>query len=157
MLTNKIQDLLNAQGDRPLISTTPDANVFDAVATMVANNVGSILVIDNGRICGIMSERDYLRFVTVQGRTARDTPVHELMTRKVVYATPETSLTEVMAIMTSERIRHLPIMADKELKGIVSIGDVVKQMSKDQTAHIQVLEEYISDTYPGPALDMSAG
>ena len=149
MLITTIQSLLNAQGERPIISTAPDANVFDAVGQMVAYNVGSILVIENGHICGIMSERDYLRFVTIQGRTARDTPVHELMTRKVVYATPETSLTEVMAIMTKKHIRHVPIMKGQDLKGIVSIGDVVKQMSQDQTAHIQVLEEYISDVYPG--------
>ncbi len=157
MQDNKIQDLLTAQGDRELITVQPDATVFEAVTRMVENNVGSVLVLENGRVCGIMSERDYLRFVTVQGRTARDTPVHELMTRKVIYITPEVTLPEVMVIMTKERIRHVPVMAGQKLLGIVSIGDVVKQMSQDQTAHIQVLEEYISDAYPGPAVDATSG
>ncbi len=157
MLTNVIQELLSTKGKRPLISIAPEETVLTAVARMVENNVGAILVMENDNICGIMTERDYLRFVTVQGRTAHDTPVHELMTRKVVYATPETALPEVMAIMTRERIRHVPIMRDGDLLGIVSIGDVVKQMSQDQTAHIQVLEEYISDAYPGPAIDTSSG
>ncbi len=156
MNTNKIKDLLASKGDRETITATPDMTVFAAVTKMVENNIGSILIVEDGKICGIMSERDYLRFVTDQNNTARDTPVAELMTRKVVYVTPETPLAEVMAIMTKKCIRHVPVMSGSQLCGIVSIGDVVKQISKDQTAQIQVLEEYISDSYPGPALDIPA-
>ena len=150
MKTNKIQDLLDSKGNRPTISIGPDETVFAAVTCMVKNNIGALLVLEDGRICGILTERDYLRFVTLQGRTARDTPVHELMTRKVVYVTPTTDLHEVMAIMTKEFIRHVPVLEGQILLGIVSIGDVVKRISHDQTAQIRVLEEYISDSYPGP-------
>lgn len=153
MQANTIQNLLNSMGDRPIISVGPDEMIFAAVKIMAEKNIGAVMVIENENICGIMSERDYLRFVTLQGRTARDTPVHELMTRKVIYVTPETAVTEVMAIMTEKRIRHVPVMADKKLLGIVSIGDVVKAIGQNQTAQIRVLEEYISDAYPGPTLD----
>ena len=153
MHSNTIKNLLKTKGDRPIISVGPDETVFAAVKIMAEKNIGAVLIIENENICGIMSERDYLRFVTLQGRTARDTPVHELMTRKVIYVTPETVVTEVMAIMTEKRIRHVPVMADKKLLGIVSIGDVVKAIGQNQTAQIRVLEEYISDAYPGPALD----
>jgi len=151
MPTNKISALLQSMGDRPIISIGPDEMVFEAVRRMADNNIGAILVLENGNICGILSERDYLRFISAQGRTARDTPVHELMTRKVIYCTPNTAVAEVMAIMTKQRIRHVPVMDGDKLLGIVSIGDVVKRISQDQTAQIRVLEEYISDSYPGPA------
>lgn len=156
MNTNTIKGLLESKGDRPTVTIGPDETVFAAVTLMVENNIGSVLITENNKICGIMSERDYLRFVTLQGRTARDTPVSELMTRKVIYVTQTTSLPEVMAIMTKERIRHVPVMDGQTLLGIVSIGDVVKRISKEQTAQIRVLEEYISDSYPGPALDAAA-
>jgi CBS domain-containing protein len=156
MHSNTIKDVLKTQGGRPIISAAPDAMVFDAVRLMVENNIGSLLIIEDGNICGIMSERDYLRLVTTEGRTAHDTPVHELMTRQVVYVTPETKLPEVMAIMTEKRIRHVPVMVGDKLMGIVSIGDVVKQIGQNQTAQIRVLEEYISDAYPGPAPDSHA-
>ena len=156
MHSNTIKDVLKTQGGRPVISAAPDAMVFDAVRLMVEKNIGSLLIIEDGNICGIMSERDYLRLVTTEGRTAHDTPVHELMTRQVVYVTPETELPEVMAIMTEKRIRHVPVMVGDELMGIVSIGDVVKQIGQNQTAQIRVLEEYISDDYPGPAPDSHA-
>ncbi len=153
MQTKTIQDLLKTKGERPIISVEPDANVFDAVVTMVSNNIGALIIIEGDSVCGIMSERDYLRFIAQQGRTARDTPVHELMTRKVVYVTPDTDLPQVMAIMTEKRIRHVPVMSEKTLLGIISIGDVVKAIGQNQTAQIRVLEEYISDAYPGPARD----
>jgi CBS domain-containing protein len=117
---------------------------------MVDMNVGAVLVVDGGNVCGIMTERDYLRFISVKGRTARDTPVAEIMTSKVIYVTPDCSLNEVMAIMTEKRIRHLPVMDGTELLGIVSIGDVVKQISQEQEVRIRYLEDFIADDYPGP-------
>ena len=95
--------------------------------------------------------RDYLRFITAQGRTARTTPVKDLMTCKVVYVTPETQLNEVMTIMTEKRIRHIPVLDQGRLMGIVSIGDVVKQIASNQEVQIRTLEAYINDGYPGPA------
>jgi len=145
-----IDELLKLKGERPIYSVGPDDTVFAAVAKMVEMNVGAMLVTVDGNICGILTERDYLRFVAEQGRTARTTPVRELMTHKVVYVTPECGLDEVAAIMTEKRIRHIPVLEGVDLKGIVSIGDVVKQISRDQRVQINYLQEYIADTYPGP-------
>lgn len=146
-----IRELLKAKGDGPIYSVKPDDTVFDAVTRMVEHKVGAMLVKEGSNIAGIVTERDYLRFVTVKGRTARDTPVREIMTPRVIYVTPDTDLNEVMAIMTAQRIRHVPVMDNDTLLGIISIGDIVKQVTKDQKIQIRTLEEYISDSYPGPA------
>jgi CBS domain-containing protein len=146
-----IKELLEKKGPRPIFSVVPEDTVFTAVTKMVEMNVGAVLVMIDGNICGILTERDYLRFIAKQERTARTTPVSELMTRKVIYVTPDCSLDETMAIMTEQRIRHIPVLEGAELTGIVSIGDVVKQISRDQKVQIKYLQEYIADAYPGPA------
>ncbi len=146
-----VRELLAAKSRQTLVYVGPDDTVFEAVTRMVKANVGAILVMDGSRLRGIMTERDYLRFVTELGRTARDTPVLDLMTRKVLYVTPDTSIQEVMALMTEARIRHVPVMDGETLLGLVSIGDCVKQLSRDQEVKLRTLEAYISDTYPGPA------
>lgn len=146
-----VRELLAAKSHRSVVYVGPDDTVFEAVTRMVKANVGAILVMDEGRVRGIMTERDYLRFVTELGRTARDTPVLDLMTRKVLYVTPDTSIQEVMALMTEARIRHVPVMDGETLLGLVSIGDCVKQISRDQEVKLRTLEAYISDAYPGPA------
>ncbi len=145
-----IKELLEYKGQETVHTIEPDDTVFVAVTRMVEMNIGALLVTEDAGIKGIISERDYLRFITVKGRTARDTPVKEVMTRKVIYVTPDTELNEVMTIMTAERIRHMPVLREGELLGIVSIGDVVKQISQDQEVQIRTLEEYINDPYPGP-------
>ena len=150
MPAKKIKELLKTKGEQTLITAKPDDTVFVAVTRMVENNVGAILITVDGQIRGIMSERDYLRFITIQGRIARDTPVSELMTRKVIYVTPDADLNEVMAIMTRERIRHIPVLEGQTLLGMVSIGDVVKQISANQSEQIDVLVAYINEGYPGP-------
>jgi len=147
-----IKELLDYKGQGTVHTVEPDDTVFTAVTRMVEMNSGALLVIEGEGIKGIMTERDYLRFITVKGRTARDTPVKEVMTGKVIYVTPDTELNEVMTIMTAERIRHVPVLREGELLGIVSIGDVVKQISQDQEVHIRTLEEYINDPYPGPTV-----
>jgi CBS domain-containing protein len=111
---------------------------------MVEANVGSLLVTQGGEIAGIVTERDYLRRVTLEGRTDRDTAVREIMTSPLVVATPETSVDEAMAIMTDRRIRHLPVADGAEVIGLVSIGDLVKFKSKRQSFEIQYLTEYIT-------------
>ena len=145
-----IKELLDYKGQGTVHTVEPDDTVFTAVTRMVEMNIGALLVTEGEGIKGIMTERDYLRFITAKGRTARDTPVKEVMTSKVIYVTPDTELNEVMTIMTAERIRHVPVLREGELLGIVSIGDVVKQISQDQEIHIRTLEEYINDPYPGP-------
>jgi CBS domain-containing protein len=120
------------------------ATVFEAIKRMVEANVGALLVTDGGRVAGIITERDYLRRVTLEGRTEEETLVREIMTSPLVYVTPETSVEECMAVMTERRIRHLPVFADgRELVGIVSIGDVVKFKSAEQDFQIKFLSEYI--------------
>jgi CBS domain-containing protein len=151
-----IKELLEYKGQGAIHTVEPDDTVFVAVTKMVEMNIGALLVTEGKDIKGIMTERDYLRFITAKGRTARDTPVREVMTGKVIYVTPDTELNEVMTIMTAERIRHVPVLREGELLGIVSIGDVVKRISQDQEVHIRTLEEYINDPYPGPAVNDTA-
>jgi CBS domain-containing protein len=146
-----IRELLDRKGSGPVYTIGPEETVFEAVTRMVGKNIGAIVVTDDNVIKGIITERDYLRFITVKGRTARDTPVKDVMTRKVIYVTLTTDLDEVMTIMTEQRIRHLPVLDEGRLAGIVSIGDVIKQRAKDQEVRLRTLEEYIADKYPGPA------
>ncbi|HOX24684.1 MAG TPA: CBS domain-containing protein [Candidatus Krumholzibacteria bacterium] len=146
----RVQDLLNEKANAAVYSVAPDQSVFEAVTEMVKKNVGAMLVVQNDELVGIITERDYLRLVTVQGRTARDTPVHEIMTRSVIYLTPDTSVEEAMAIVTEKRIRHLPVLADDRILGVLSIGDLVKATAKTREMHIRTLEAYIADDYPGP-------
>ena len=121
-----------------------DATVFDAIKRMVDSNVGALLVTDGGNVTGIVTERDYLRRVTLEGRTEEETLVREIMTSPLVYVTPETSVEECMAVMTERRIRHVPVFTDgRELVGVVSIGDLVKFKSKEQSFRIKFLTEYI--------------
>ncbi len=120
------------------------ASVFEAVQRMVEANVGSLLVTDGGDVAGIVTERDYLRRVTLEGRTDHDTPVGEIMSSPLVVVTPETPVDECMAVMTDRRIRHLPVVEGGEVVGIVSIGDIVKFKSKQQSFEIQYLTDYIT-------------
>jgi CBS domain-containing protein len=120
------------------------ATVFAAITKMVEANVGSLLVTDGGEIVGIMTERDYLRRVTLQGRTDKDTQVREIMSAPLVVATPETTIDECMAMMTDRRIRHIPVVDGEEVVGVVSIGDLVKFRSKQQAFEIKYLTDYIT-------------
>jgi CBS domain-containing protein len=127
-----------------VLTIDAEATVFEAIKQMVGANVGALLVTDGGRVAGIVTERDYLRRVTLEGRTEEETLVREIMTSPLVYVTPETSVEECMAVMTERRIRHLPVFTDgRDLVGIVSIGDVVKFKSEEQDFQIKFLTEYI--------------
>jgi CBS domain-containing protein len=120
------------------------ATVYEALEKIVEMNVGSILVTEGDEVVGIMTERDYLRKVALQGRTSRDTTVGEIMSAPLVFVTPETTIEESMAIMTDRRIRHLPVVEGAEVVGVVSIGDLVKHQSREQSFQIKYLTEYIS-------------
>jgi CBS domain-containing protein len=139
----RVSEILRGKGG-DVLKIDGSATVFEAITKIVELNVGSILVTDGDKVVGIMTERDYLRKIAVQGRTSRDTLVREIMTSPLVYVTPETTIEESMAIMTDRRIRHLPVVEDDDVVGIVSIGDVVKFQSREQTFQIQYLTEYIS-------------
>ena len=120
------------------------ATVFEAIKKIVEQNVGSILVTRDDDVVGIMTERDYLRKIAIFGRTSHDTLVGEIMSSPLMYVTPETTIEESMAIMTDRRIRHLPVVENDEVIGIVSIGDIVKFQSREQSFQIKYLTEYIS-------------
>lgn len=125
-----------------------DATVFDAVNKMTDVGVGCLIVKDGEDIKGIVTERDYLRKVIVRGRSSKELPVSEIMTEDLVVVSPEESVEACMAIMTEKRIRHLPVIEDGNLTGLISVGDLVKQISHDQKVTIHYLSEYIADRYP---------
>jgi CBS domain-containing protein len=140
----RVAEILRGKATTDVLKIDASATVFEALEKIVERNVGSILVTDGDAVVGIMTERDYLRKIAVKGRTSRETKVSEIMTSPLVYVTPETTLEETMAIMTDRRIRHLPVVEDEDVIGILSIGDVVKFQSREQSFQIQYLTEYIS-------------
>jgi CBS domain-containing protein len=141
---NQLTEILAEKGDA-VLRVEADASVLDAVRRMVDSNVGSLLVTDEGRDIGIVTERDYLRRVTLEGRDERDTPVRQIISSPLVVATPQTTVEECMALMTDRRIRHVPVVApDGEVVGLVSIGDLVKFRSRQQSFELQYLTEYIN-------------
>ena len=129
---------------RDVLQIDADATVFEAIAKMVDANVGSLLVTNNEEIVGIVTERDYLRRVALQGRTEKETAVREIMSSPLIVATPETTIDECMAMMTDRRIRHLPVVDRGRVVGLVSIGDLVKFTSKQQAFEIKYLTDYIT-------------
>ena len=139
---NQVSQILEEKG-HDVLQIEADASVSEAVKRMVEANVGSLLVTERGEITGIVTERDYLRRVTVEGRTDQETSVREIMSSLLVVVTPQTSIDECMALMTDRRIRHLPVTDRGGVVGIVSIGDVVKFKSKQQSFEIKFLHEYI--------------
>lgn len=126
---------------------SPRATVFEALQLMADKNIGSLLVVENGKLVGILSERDYARKVILQGRSSRNTTVGELMAETVFYVTPDQTVEDCMALMTDKRVRHLPVLKDGKLLGIVSIGDVVKAVITNQEGTIRQLEQYITGGY----------
>ena len=139
----QLSEILDEKGEG-VLQIEADASVFEAVKRMVEANVGSLLVTEGGQITGIVTERDYLRRVTLEGRTDRETAVREIMSSPLIVVTPQTTIDECMALMTDRRLRHLPVVDGGEVVGIVSIGDVVKFKSKQQSFEIQYLTDYIT-------------
>jgi CBS domain-containing protein len=130
--------------NKPEIYTVrPDDTVFEALGLMAARNIGAVLVVAEGTLLGILSERDYARKGILQGRASRDTPVADLMTAPVICVEPSFTADACMALMTDRRIRHLPVMDGGRLIGIVSIGDVVRAVVQEQRFTIDALEGYI--------------
>jgi CBS domain-containing protein len=140
-----IGKILAEKGDH-VVRIDGDATVFEAVSAMVEANVGAILVTgrDAAQIAGIFTERDYLRRIAVEDRTDRETHVRDVMSSPVIVVTPDTSVEEAMALMTDRRIRHAPVVDGDALVGMVSIGDLVRLQSQQQSFKIQYLTEYIS-------------
>ena len=148
IVAETIASILKAKGQETW-SVAPDATVYDSITLMAEKGVGAVLVISEGKLVGIISERDYARKVALENRSSRDTRVREIMTPDPVTARPENTVEECMTIMTQYRIRHLPVLDGENLVGIVSIGDLVKTMIADQAHTIDQLQTYIVGKYPG--------
>jgi CBS domain-containing protein len=121
----------------------PDATVFDALKKMAENNIGSLVVLDDGKLVGIITERHYAREIVLKGRTSRGTLVQDIMSTEVICARPDQPVDECMAVMTAKGVRHLPVLERGQLVGIVSIGDMVKSVIGDQRFIIEQLEHFI--------------
>ena len=128
---------------RPIIAVSPDDTVYDALTVLAETDIGALLVMDGDEMVGIFSERDYARRVVLQGKTSRDTLVRDVMTQRVVSVLPNQTVAEAMAMMTEIRCRHLPVIEDGKVIGVVSIGDLVKEIISEQEFLIQQLETYI--------------
>jgi CBS domain-containing protein len=139
-----VRDILQAKGEQQVWSVEPGAKVYEALVLMAERNVGALPVVEDGRLCGILSERDYARKVVLKGRISRDTLVREIMTESVLYVGLFRSVDECMALMTDKRIRHLPVIEDGRLVGIVSIGDLVKALIAERDFQIEQLTSYIT-------------
>lgn len=137
-----VRQLLQGKGS-DVWSIGPDALVIDALKLMAEKGTGALLVIEQEKLVGILSERDYARKVALHGKSSVNTPVREIMTPEVVCVRPEQTVEDCMALMTSQRIRHLPVLAGDKLQGVISIGDVVKAVISKQEFMIEQLENYI--------------
>jgi CBS domain-containing protein len=140
---NQVSEILGDKG-REVLKIDAESSALDAVRQMVGANIGSLLVTDGDEVTGIVTERDYLRRVAEKGPTDEDVTVRDIMSSPLVVVSPETGIDECMAVMTDRRIRHLPVVDNGDVVGIVSIGDVVKFKSKQQSFEIRYLTDYIT-------------
>lgn len=137
------KQLLDQKGHE-ILTIGPDDTVFNAISKMAQENVGSLVVMENDKPAGIITERDYARNVVLKGRSSPETVVREIMSTRVVCARADQTVEECMAVMTDKAVRHLPVLDHKQLIGVVSIGDLVKSIISDQKFIIEQLEHYIS-------------
>lgn len=139
-----VAQILASKPDRAVHTIAPTATVFEAVQRMAEKNVGGLVVVESGKVVGVVTERDYARKVALLARSSKDTPVRDVMTADVLYVPPERTSAECMALMTENRFRHLPVLDQGRLVGVVSIGDLVKDVISEQKFLIEQLEHYIA-------------
>lgn len=138
-----VAQILQIKENNEVFSIAPDAPVLDAIKTMAEKRIGALLVMSDEKIIGIVTERDYARKVVLLGRSSRDTPVRDIMSAPVMYVGPENTNEQCMALMTENRLRHLPVIDNDRLLGMLSIGDLVKNIISEQRFVIEQLEHYI--------------
>lgn len=137
-----VRDLLKQKGDQ-VFSISPDSTVFQALQIMAEKDIGALLVMESDQVLGIFSERDYARKIVLKGRTSKESTVGEMMADKVFFIKPDKTINDCMAVMTEKKIRHLPVLEDHRLIGLISIGDVVNHVIRSQKTTIADLENYI--------------
>lgn len=139
-----VAEILRSKADATVHTIGPDASVFEALRLMAQKNIGALLVVDQGRLVGVVTERDYARKIVLMDRSSKDTPLRDIMTTAVMIVQPRRTSEECMALMTENRLRHLPVMDDGKLVGLISIGDLVKDIISSQKFIIEQMEHYIS-------------
>ena len=138
-----VAQILKTKLEQTVHTITPSTSVFEAVRQMAEKNIGALLVMEDVKIVGIITERDYARKIVLMGRSSKETPVRDIMTSPVMYVRPEQTNEECMALMTDSRVRHLPVVDQDKLIGLISIGDLVKDIISEQKFIIDQLEHYI--------------
>jgi CBS domain-containing protein len=146
--TRKIRSILSSKG-REVWSIHPEASVYEALEIMSDREIGALPVISQGRLIGLVSERDYARKVILMGRSSKDTSVSEIMTEPVLTVCPDENVDDCMRMMTTYRIRHLPVVEEDRMMGIISLGDLVNSIIREQAETIDHLNTYITSGYPG--------
>jgi CBS domain-containing protein len=139
-----VQQLLNSKPTQNLHSVTTSNMVVDALEIMAANNIGAVVVMEGERLAGIFSERDYVRKGIIKGRKSKSTPITEVMTANVFTVSPDQDINDCMQLFSSKKIRHLPVKQGEKVVGMLSIGDIVNAIIREQSVHIQYLEEFIT-------------
>ena len=140
----RVTQILRSKSDPTIHAIGPSASMFDALKLMAEQNIGALLIMEGETIVGLLSERDYARKIVLMGRSSKETPVRDVMTCPVLYVGPQQSTEECMALMTEKRLRHLPVLDDGKLIGLISIGDLVKDIISEQNFVIEQLQSYIS-------------
>ena len=147
-IDDTIAKVLKAKTQNKVLSIAPEHTVYEALELMAHHDIGALLVCSDGRLLGILSERDYARKCALTGHTSKETPVEDIMTRHVLSVSPQHTVDECLALMTEHRFRHLPVVEDERVVGMVSIGDLVKWVITGQQQAIEALEGYITGGYP---------
>lgn len=140
----KVREILKIKG-HAVFSVTPNTTVYSAIEQMCEKNIGGVVILENDKLVGIFTERDYARKLILKGKSSKDTPISELMTRDPITVTPDSKLEDCMNIMSNKRIRHLPVMENNLIVGMISIGDLVKFIIEEQRSIIEHLEHYITN------------